>query len=169
MVFISGTSLLSLAACNGDDGDDDGLGGAGTGGTSTGGTSTGGTSTGGTSTGGTSTGGTSTGGTSTGGIGGVGGAGTITAECETYCDEWFTLECNDHDGDDTGDEYEDVATCESYCANNIDQDGTDGDLSGDTVQCRITHLGLLEESSADGLKDTHCGHTKKDADAGGCL
>lgn len=154
LIFISGTSLLSLAACGGDEGDDDGMGGEGSGGdTATGGTGSGGDTTG---TGGDpSTGGSPTTGGTTGegGMGGMGGA-AASADCQTYCDDWETANCNAEVATDQ--EYATTAVCLGVCAT-FDDSGTAGDTSGDTLQCRVYHVNAATLGDA----DQHCGHAQR--------
>ncbi|MBR57263.1 MAG: hypothetical protein CMH54_04310, partial [Myxococcales bacterium] len=61
--------------------------------------------------------------------------------CDTYCD-LASNNCTDDNAIDFGDD--DCATaCAAYSA-----DGTDGDAGGDTVQCRIYHLGVAADDPA---------------------
>ena len=72
--------------------------------------------------------------------------GALTSICDTYCDLAMAT-C-------TGENalYESMGDCQTACADFADT-GADGDLSGDTVQCRIAHLGLAADDAA-----THCPH-----------
>ena len=70
--------------------------------------------------------------------------------CDTYC-ALADANCTDDNAIDWGDD--DCATaCAGYSA-----DGTDGDAGGDTVQCRIYHLGVAADDPA-----THCPHGSVD-------
>jgi hypothetical protein len=41
-----------------------------------------------------------------------------------------------------------------------------GAASGDTLECRITHLGYLTSTSSAGDKTLHCGHSGKTPTSG---
>ena len=142
--FLTSSALaLGLAACSSDSGGSNpqGQNDAGTGGSSTGGAASTG---GGTSTGGAA----STGGSmSTGGSASTGGS-TSSNPCDQYC----SLEAAKCTG--TNDQYpgNDCATvCPTFATT-----GQTGDFNGNTLQCRLSHLGAIA-SPADA--DTHCQHT----------
>jgi hypothetical protein len=77
------------------------------------------------------------------------GAGVCGAWCDNYCDMAMT-HC-------TGANvlYESRAACEGACAG-FATDGTQGDADGDTVQCRLYHLGAAAGDQ------THCAHGASD-------
>ncbi len=77
--------------------------------------------------------------------------------CENYCD---LAEKNCTGGDAL---FADNGSCMSTC-NGYSDDGAPGDTGGDTVQCRIYHLGVAGNGDAGGAT-THCPHG--DADGGG--
>jgi hypothetical protein len=173
-------SLAALQGCGGDD-DDEGTGGGGgssgskatggtgtggkaTGGTGTGGKATGGTGTGGKATGGTGTGGTATGGTATGGAGGApGGAGgegggsdgTRAAACTDYCQAFEDAMCRTFQTNT----YDDEADCRDVCNASDWAIGDEGDASGNSINCRLTHAGLADANPA--MRMLHCGHASE--------
>ena len=130
------TTLLSLSAltfalttaCSDDAGDTDGGGGE---------SATGG---------GTSTGGATDGGSE----GGDNGGGTTL--CDDYCTTWFAKDCNAAPQVTGPNDYADEAACLSSCAT-FSTNGKPGDAGGNTVHCRIHHLGLAGDPP-----DLHCGH-----------
>ncbi len=69
--------------------------------------------------------------------------------CENYC-YLAMLNCTD-----VNQLYDDLGECMDTCAS-FPNDGTANDTSGDTVQCRIYHLGLAGSSESAG--DVHCPH-----------
>jgi hypothetical protein len=170
--WITMGSLASLQGCGGDDDDggDDGSSKGGEAGESSGGSSTGGR--GGTSTGGSSTGGSSTGGSSTGGaggapggmggepsVGGEGGGGTTEDRatlCSSYCQAYYDKGCFAAAMDTYGDEQ----TCRDTCNSADWPDGTPGEASGNTLACRITHVGLASATMRPDM--LHCGHASED-------
>lgn len=72
---------------------------------------------------------------------------TPTSACTSYCADELTV-CT---GDNA--QYADEASCLSACES-FATTGTDGDTSGDTLQCRVYHLGAAESDPA-----THCAHS----------
>lgn len=78
-----------------------------------------------------------------GGSGGMGG-GSATA-CDTYCTSIMAA-CTD-----ANKQYADVAGCMGACA--AMPEGKAGDMSGNTVQCRIYHAGAAAMAA-----DMHCVH-----------
>ncbi len=132
-------------------------GGAATGGEQNGAggdTSSGGAAAGG-GTGGDGAGGDGSGGAGTGGAG-TGGT-TGSALCEDYCNAWFQKACDDAGGE----AYSEQSTCMTACASMTE--GTPGASSGDTIACRITHLGLAAQMDA-----AHCGHAQENS-TGNCV
>jgi hypothetical protein len=110
---------------------------------------------------GTGTGGSSTGGSSTGGKGGgseAGATGEAGASAETQadlCTEFCAAEdvtCGTADLK----QYPDTATCMTDCAGYAL--GTAGDTTGNTLECRIYHVGAAAGSAA-GSATLHCPHT----------
>ncbi|PIW01756.1 MAG: hypothetical protein COW42_03885, partial [Deltaproteobacteria bacterium CG17_big_fil_post_rev_8_21_14_2_50_63_7] len=70
--------------------------------------------------------------------------------CELYCSEVTTI-CTGVDA-----QYASEAQCLEFCTNiAVIAMGTEGETSGNTVACRLTHAGLAETS---GQKATHCPH-----------
>lgn len=82
--------------------------------------------------------------TATTGSGGAGG-GTTKSACETYCDD-IMANCSGANA-----QYSDKAHCLASCA--ALPEGKEGDMSGNTVQCRIYHSGAAKTDAA-----THCEH-----------
>jgi len=78
--------------------------------------------------------------------------------CGTWCDVYCDASASTCPG-----EYADDSECQSACAG-FDDSGSPGDIAGDTVQCRIHHLGLAQESQDPG---THCPHAAE-VPVGGC-
>jgi len=79
-----------------------------------------------------------------------------TATCDAYCADILSI-CTD-----TNAQFADDAECQTACAAYA-ADGCDGDVDGDTLQCRIYHLGAAEDDA-----DTHCGHSGASGD-GVCI
>ena len=77
--------------------------------------------------------------------------------CEVYCD----LSDKNCTGDDTL--YDDDAACLAGCEG-FSEEGAAGDAEGDTIQCRIYHLGVAGNDDGGGA-GTHCPHGS--ADGGG--
>ena len=70
------------------------------------------------------------------------GGGVCGSWCDSYC-HLTQLHCQG------GEElYPDEATCLAACAE-LDDGGTPGDAAGDTVQCRLHHLGLPDAGAAE--------------------
>jgi hypothetical protein len=137
LVALVSAAALVTAACTTETDPDDGTGGSGT---SSGGNGTGGNGTGATSSGGNGTGGMGTGGMGTGGM--------AETDCETYCTNNLA-NCSDTNKQwDTADQQ---ATCEAWCT--IWDQGTPGDMQGDTLECRAYHTGAAASDAA-----THCPH-----------
>jgi hypothetical protein len=92
----------------------------------------------------------------TGGATGAGGAKTDagadagTSPCETYCADEGRL-CTGLNVQFTTNE-DCLATCATYAT------GTPGDSTGDTLACRMTHLGFITSAA---YATTHCQHTGK--------
>jgi hypothetical protein len=96
-----------------------------------------------------STGGGATGETGVDDSGTAGGSETgvlPTLACEEYCTVWFE-NCTGWSGDN----YDNELDCLTQCA--LIPEGMDGDMSGDTVYCRIYHAGMGDDDNND-----HCGH-----------
>lgn len=52
-----------------------------------------------------------------------------------------------------------TGTCDSYCGTtNVWTVGTAGDASGNTLACRVTHVGLAAAAMTAPEKTAHCGH-----------
>lgn len=81
---------------------------------------------------------------------------TPTTACSSYCTD-MAATCT---GDNA--QYADDAACQSACAG-FATTGTDGDASGDTLQCRVYHLGVAGTDAESAT--THCPHAA--ADGGG--
>jgi hypothetical protein len=126
-IILAGLALtgLILTGC----GDDDGGGDTGTGDTGPGDTSVGDTSTD-----------TSIGDTAI--------DTAVPDDCTRYCDAMDT-----HCGSNA--QYADRAECEAYCAAAGWPVGTEGDMDGNTIECRIYHANFATES---GDPATHCPH-----------
>jgi hypothetical protein len=73
--------------------------------------------------------------------------------CGTWCENYCQLALRNCTGDNVL--YPDMATCATACAAFAD-DGEPDDTSGNTVQCRIYHLGVAGTDAASA--DTHCPH-----------
>ena len=71
----------------------------------------------------------------------------IPAICEEYCDA-ITANCADANA-----QYDDRADCVAYCAAAGWPDGSDGDMAGNTTECRIYHAGVAAGDPA-----MHCPH-----------
>lgn len=78
---------------------------------------------------------------------------TPTAACSSYCTDMMAT-CT---GDNA--QYESESACLSSCSG-FATTGTDGDAAGNTLQCRVYHLGVAASDAA-----THCPHAG--ADGGG--
>ena len=109
-------------------------------------TDTGGTGGNGASGGSTSDGGMGTGGDATGGMG-MGGYDTST--CESYCTANIAA-CSGANVQ-WADAADAQASCENFCAQW--EDGTPGDMQGNTRECRSYHTTAAESDAA-----THCPH-----------
>lgn len=82
------------------------------------------------------------------------------AVCGTLCENY----CHLSDTNCTGDQAITFATdCATDCAA-YDASGGAGDTSGDSVQCRIYHLGVAGNAGAGGAV-AHCGHGSPDGDS----
>jgi hypothetical protein len=80
-------------------------------------------------------------------------ADTTTAACFTTCADFCAGEIVT-----CADTYADEAACLAECGNWVC--GAEGDTAGDTLGCRVYHLGAAQTDAA-----THCPHTA--ADGGG--
>ena len=166
LVFLGSLSIVLASGCSDDDDNHDGTGGTSSGGSGSGGSASGGAGSGGAGSGGTGSGGmTGTGAmggmTGTGAMGGMTGTGATgstndSQECTDYCTAWFAKSCNSEPK--VTDTFADQADCLDACTS-IAADGTDGDQSGDTIQCRIKHLSFATPSSP------HCWHAQETATA----
>ncbi len=78
--------------------------------------------------------------------------------CGSWCDNYCHLAATNCAGGDAL--FADAAACQTACATAAN-DGEAGAMAGDTLQCRISHLGLAAAGPA-----THCPHGKIDAAAG---
>lgn len=87
--------------------------------------------------------------------------------CGTWCENYCYLSLKNCTGG-LSHGYTSNADCLSYCANNtnIPKTGMAGATSGNTVQCRIYHLGVAGTDSSNAT--THCPHAGKVSTAGGC-
>lgn len=92
---------------------------------------------------------------STGGNAGTGGA-AAGATCADFCAEFFVT-CADF-LDPT---WADTAACEADCATWTP--GTPGEMSGDTLECRVYHVGAAANDAA-----THCPHASSNG-GGVCI
>ena len=90
---------------------------------------------------------------------GMSGADTCGSWCENYCQMAMTI-CQGED--QIYEEYED---CTTACAE-LPDDGEIGDTVGDSVQCRIYHLGAAAES---GNTATHCPHASAESADNTCV
>lgn len=126
---------LGVAACSDDGGDGGANGDAGD------------TNGDGGTNGATNGGGTTDGGGTTNGGGGDGST-AASQECMDYCDA-MEATCT---GDNA--QYDNRDACLTACSG-FDTSGTEGDASGDTLQCRMTHVGFAKDMSA---PDVHCPH-----------
>jgi hypothetical protein len=82
------------------------------------------------------------GGATTSGTGGT--ASASAPDCATYCDEIMASCTGTHA------QYSDAATCKASCA--AFPLGKSGDVSGDTLGCRVYHVGVAKTDP------THCTH-----------
>lgn len=73
--------------------------------------------------------------------------------CGTWCDNYCDMALRHCTGE--GALYADRAACEAACAA-FSTDGAQGDAGGDTVQCRLFHLGAAAGDA------THCAHAAPD-------
>gem|GEM_PF-423280 len=78
--------------------------------------------------------------------------------CGTWCENYCHLE--DVNCTANNDIFGDDAACQAACAL-YDPNGAAGDADGDTVQCRIYHLGVAGLDSPDS-NDLHCPHGAED-------
>ena len=76
-------------------------------------------------------------------------------DCEVYCLGFMAL-CNGHD-DVTG--YADEAACIAACGGFAA--GTPGDVSGDSLACRLYHLKVAADTSDAMNPDVHCVHAQQ--------
>ncbi|MFT6399296.1 MAG: hypothetical protein ACJAYU_004061 [Bradymonadia bacterium] len=74
--------------------------------------------------------------------------------CGTWCDNYCDLALNTCDGDNSL--YADGEECLTACGE-FSADGAAGDAGGDTVQCRVYHLGVAG-SNGEASASTHCPH-----------
>jgi hypothetical protein len=144
---------LTVGGCGSDDEDDGGGSKGGTGGATGGSGGTGGGTGGATGgTAGSSTGGTA--GSSTGGSAGSasgGSAGASAQSCDAFCAA-VQAACTD-----ANEQYADEAECQTACA--TWDPGTPGDTAGDTLACRIYHVGV---AATPGMAGEHCPHAGPD-------
>ena len=86
---------------------------------------------------------------------GASGGDTCGTLCESYC-HLAQLNC-------TGDSaiYDDLPECKITCAA-FPSDGEEGATAGDSVQCRIYHLGVAGSDLENGSAATHCPHGATD-------
>ncbi len=139
MTLVSTAALATASGCSTTNETTSGDGGNTT-------TAAGGNGTGGNATGGNGNGGNATGGNGNGGEGGTLGAAT----CATYCAANVAA-CSG------GDKQWDTAnptpeeTCVAWCS--LFDQGTIGDMTGDTLECRVYHTNAAIADSA-----THCSH-----------
>jgi hypothetical protein len=75
-------------------------------------------------------------------------------ECGSWCENYCYLALSNCSGEN--ELYSSEGTCETDCLL-MPRDGDVGDTSGDTVQCRIYHLGVAG-SDGDASAATHCPH-----------
>ena len=86
------------------------------------------------------------------------GGGVCGSWCSVYCD-LSAVNCTG--GNELFSGADDcMSACSAYA-----EDGAGGDASGDSVQCRIYHLGVAGSDPAGGSAETHCPHA--DVDGGG--
>ncbi len=90
---------------------------------------------------------------------GMTGGDTCGSWCENYCQMALTI-CTDGDAI-----YADFEECNTACQT-IPDDGTIGDTVGNSVQCRMWHLGAAAES---GNTSTHCPHASVDSADNTCV
>lgn len=76
--------------------------------------------------------------------------------CGTYCEAYCSLALGGCMG--ANELYANGEECATACAA-LDDSGTVGDTSGDTVQCRLYHLGVAISTS---MTDLHCPHAAPD-------
>ncbi len=81
--------------------------------------------------------------------------------CGSWCDNYCALAKSNCTGDKVL--YSTDADCAAKCGA-IKNNGNAGATSGDTVQCRIYHLGVAGTDAA--MATTHCPHAKTPAEAG---
>ena len=132
---------------------DSGAGGKGAGGGGSGGKASGGGASSAGGAGNTGGGGNTDGGNNTDGGGNAGdsGAGDAGADpCVEYCADMMATCATTNGG------FADAAACSTACAG-YDTTGTAGASSGDTLQCRVTHLGFIT-GAAGFTADDHCPH-----------
>ena len=82
--------------------------------------------------------------------------------CGTWCDTYCQLAGTNCTGDN--ELYADAATCDVACSNFPDS-GAPGAVEGESVQCKIYHLGVAGSDKAGGSAAIHCPHG--DVDGGG--
>ena len=75
--------------------------------------------------------------------------------CGTWCDNYCHLATNNCVGDDAI--WASAGQCEVACTE-LASGGQPGDTSGDSVQCRIYHLGVAGSDVAGGSGAVHCPH-----------
>ena len=78
--------------------------------------------------------------------------------CGTWCENYCALAMGNCTGDNAI--YKDAAECATACGTLSDK-GVVGDSTGDSLQCRIYHLGVAG-SDGDTSAKTHCAHGGKD-------
>ncbi len=74
--------------------------------------------------------------------------------CETYCHGFMAL-CNTNPGVTA---YTDTTDCVTQCAGFAP--GADGDMAGDSLACRIYHLGAAADTAGVTNPNTHCPHAQ---------
>lgn len=81
------------------------------------------------------------------------------------CGNWCDVYCRDIQAYCTGaqEQYADAATCATACGG-FATTGNVGDLTGNTVQCRLEHLKYADGAGA----ATHCAHAGQASAAGAC-
>jgi len=77
--------------------------------------------------------------------------------CGTWCDVYCNLAISACGNNGTNMLYADPASCKTACAG-IATAGKIGDANGDSIQCRIYHLGVASQSPANAV--IHCPHAK---------
>ncbi|MFT4704046.1 MAG: hypothetical protein ACI81R_001742 [Bradymonadia bacterium] len=83
---------------------------------------------------------------------------TCGSNCENYC----TLSTSICTGDDAN--FADFEDCAEQCRD-LNDDGEIGDTSGDSIQCRMYHLGLAAQTR---ITASHCGHGGIESTPGTC-